>query len=162
MSSLVVDQGNRTEPVKPQPISEICGLLMSCLTNQSIVFNVLFFFFLQNTAETLFSVISPIDVPASSFSCFPDSSFWPSEAESFHTPHIYKLLVSYVIWKDNMLSDRDMVFEICWWEVLELRSCVQVGVHGALETGTNMLLINYRFKQTKRKKGANLTVLLLF
>lgn len=60
---------------------------------------------------------------------------------STHTPHVYKLLVYYVIWKDNTLSDRDMVFEFYSWEVLEPKSCVQVGVHGALETGTNMLLI---------------------
>lgn len=118
-----------------------------------------FFFFFQNTAETLqkhismmsaggledilFNVISTKELPASTFSCFSDSSFWSSEAESFHThtPHVYKLLVYYVIWKDNTLSDRDMVFEFYSWEVLELKSCVQVGVHGALETGINMLLI---------------------
>lgn len=59
----------------------------------------------------LFYGLSTIELSASSFSCFSDSSFWSSEAESFHTPHIYKLLVYYVIWKDNVLSDHDMVFE---------------------------------------------------
>lgn len=102
--------------------------------------------------DILFYAISTVELPTSSFSCFSDSSFWSSEAESFHKPHLYKLLVYYVVWKDNTLSDRDMVFEFYEWEVLELKSCVQVGVHGALETGTNMLLIKNRFKQTKNKK----------
>lgn len=33
------------------------------------------------------------------------------EAKSFHTTHIYKLLLYYVILKDNTLSNQDMVFE---------------------------------------------------
>lgn len=123
---------------------------MSCLTHHPILLNVL----LKpcKGLDILYYAISTVELPASSFSCFSDSSFWSSEAESFHTPHIYKLLVFYVIWKDNTLSDRDMVFEFYQWEVLELKSCVQVGVHGALETGTNVLLIKYRFQKNKGKK----------
>lgn len=88
--------------------------------------------------DILVYAISTTALSASSFSCFSDSSFWSSKAESFHTQHIYKLLVHYAIWKDNTLSDWDMVFGFYSWEVLQLKSCVQVGVHGALETGTNM------------------------
>lgn len=61
--------------------------------------------------DILFYAISTLELQAAFLSCFSDSSFWSSEAESFHTTHIYKLLVYYVIWKDNTLSDRDMVFE---------------------------------------------------
>lgn len=61
--------------------------------------------------SVLFYALSTIELSASSFSCFSDSSFLSSEAESFHTPHVYKLLVYYFIWKDNTLSDRDMLFE---------------------------------------------------
>lgn len=59
----------------------------------------------------LLYALSTRELSASSSSCFSDSSFWSCEAESFHTPHIYKLLVYYVIWKDNTRSDRDTVFE---------------------------------------------------
>lgn len=100
----------------------------------------------------LFCALSTIELSASSLSCFSDSSFGSSEAESFHTPHIYKLLVYYVIWKDNTLSDLDMAFEFYWWEALELSSRGQVGGHGALETGTDILLIKCRFEQKENKK----------
>lgn len=139
----------------------------------------MFFFFFQNTAETLqkhismmsaggledilFYVISTKELPASTFSCFSDSSFWSSEAESFHThpPRLQAVSVlcylerQYALWPGHGI-----------WILLVGSSGAQIMCAGRstwCPWDWNQYAFNLvQVQANKEQKGANLIVLLLF
>lgn len=77
------------------------------------------------------------------------------EAKSFHTTHIYKLLLYYVILKDNTLSNQDMVFEFrsssgkLWsWN----HECAGRSTWSPWDWGQHPL-VQIRYRHTHKKKN---------
>lgn len=101
--------------------SVCCTVLKEWIHAQNGHFECTFFLCLQDGYKTTFCFTHCWlhSLPSSSLSCFFSSStsrltlasVWSWETKSFHKPHIYKLLVYFVILKDNLLSNQDTEFE---------------------------------------------------